>query len=51
MDGFTSFTGNLFSLLVYSLEMGDVGSLVIVGNAVYVNLTGDMSMVFFYSIF
>ena len=46
MDGFSSFSGNLFAVLVYSLEVGDIGSGIVVGNAVYVNCTGDMTTVF-----
>ena len=51
MDGFFSFSGNLFAVLVYYLEVGNVGSGVVLRSAVYVNLTGDMTIVFFYSIF
>ena len=53
IDGFLSFPGNLFAVSVYYtyLEVGDVGSGVVVGNDVYVNYTGDMTIVFFYSIF
>ena len=50
MNGFSSFFGNLFGVLVYYVEVGDVGSWVVVGNAVYVNCIGDMTIVFFYSI-
>ena len=48
MDGFS---GNLFAVLVYYIEVGDVGSGVVVGNAVYVNCTGDLTIVLFYFIF
>ena len=41
--------GSLFSILVYYLEMGDVGLEMIVGNAVFVNCTGNMTILFFYS--
>ena len=34
MDGFSSFSGNMFAVLVYYLEVGDVGAGVVVGNAV-----------------
>ena len=48
MNGISSFPGNLFA--VYYLEVGDVGLQVVVGNAVYVTCTGDMTIMFFYSI-
>ena len=48
MDGFS---GNVFAILVYYLEVGDAGMGVIVGNAVYVNCTGDLTVVSIYSIF
>ena len=51
MIGFCSFSGNLFAVLVYYLEVGDFGSGVVTGNAVYVNCTGGMTIVFLYSIF
>ena len=44
-------TQNLFVVLIYYLEVGNVGSGVIDGNAVYVNWTGDMAIVLFHSIF
>ena len=44
------FSGNLFAVLVCYLKVGVVGSGVIVGNAVFVNCTGDMATVFFNSI-
>ena len=47
MNGFSSFSGNLFAVLVYHLEVGDVGSGVIVGNVVFVNCTAEMAIVFF----
>ena len=47
MNGFSSFSDNLFAILVYYLEVGDVGSGLVVGNAVFVNYTGDMTIVFF----
>ena len=50
MDGFSSFTGNLFAVLIYYFEMGDVGFGMIVGYTVLVNSTGDMTAVFFDSI-
>ena len=36
MDGFPSFFDNLFAVLVYYLEVGDVCSRVVVGNAMFV---------------
>ena len=51
MNGFSSFFGNLFSVLVYYLEVRDVGSGLVVGNAPFVNCTGDMTIVFFHYIF
>ena len=51
MNGSSSFYGNLFAILVYYLEVGDVGSGVVVGNSVSVNCTADMTIVFFYSNF
>ena len=47
MDGFS---GSLFTFLVSYLELWDVGLWVVVGNAVYVNCTGYMTNMFFYSI-
>ena len=38
-------SGNLFVVLVYYLEMRDVGLGAVVGNAVHVNCTGDMTCV------
>ena len=51
MDDFFSFISNLFAAMAYSLEVGDVGSGVFIGNAVYINCTGDITITFFYSIF
>ena len=51
MNGFSSFSSNLFGILVFYLEVGDVGSGMVVGSTVFVNCTGDMTIVFFYSIF
>ena len=48
MDGFSC---TLFAILVYYLEVGDIGSGVVVGNTVFVNCIGDMAIVFFYCIF
>ena len=48
MDGFS---GYLFALLVYYLEVGDICLVMLVGNAMYVNCTGDMTIMFFNSIF
>ena len=47
LDGFFSFSGKLFTVLVPYHEVGDVGSVMVAGNAVYVNCTGDMTIVFF----
>ena len=47
----TGISCNLFAPLVYYIEMGNVSSWVVVGNAVFVNCTGDMAVMFFYSIF
>ena len=47
----SSFAGNFFVILVYYLEVGDVGLGAVVRNVVLVNCTGDMTIVFFYSIF
>ena len=46
MNGFSSFSGNLFAVLVYYLEVGDVGSVVVIGNAVFLNCTSDMTTIF-----
>ena len=35
------FSGNLFAVLVYYLEVGSVGLEVVVGNDVFVNCTGN----------
>ena len=48
MDGFS---GNWFAVLVCYLEVIDDGLEVVVGNAVFVNCTGDITNLFFYSIF
>ena len=50
MDGFSCFPGNLFTVLIYYFEMGDVGFGMNVGHTVLVNCTGDMTAVFFASI-
>ena len=39
MDAFSSFSGNLFAILVYYLEVEDVDLGMVVGNAVFVNTT------------
>ena len=49
MDGLSSFSGNLFAVLVYYLEVGDDCVEVVIGNAVFVNCTGEMTIVFIYS--
>ena len=51
VNGFSSFSGTLFAVLVYYLEVEDVGSGEFVGNVMFVNCTKDMTIVFFYSIF
>ena len=45
------FSGNLFAVLVFCLVVGDVVSVVGVGNAVCVTCAGDMKIVFICSIF
>ena len=50
MNGFSSFSGNLFAVFVYYLEVGDVGSGVVVRNAMFVKCTGDITILFFHSI-
>ena len=50
MDSFSSFPGNLFDVLIYYFEMGDVGFGMIVGYTVLVNCTGDVIAVSFDSI-
>ena len=44
------FSGNLFAVLDYYLEVKDVGLGVVIRNAVFVNCTSDMTSIFFYSI-
>ena len=51
MDYLSSFSGNFFAVLVYYFKVGDVGFGVVVGNAVFINCTDDLTIVFFYSIF
>ena len=51
MDGFSSFSSNLFAVLVYYHEVGDIGSWGVVRNDVYVNCIGEMTIAFFYPIF
>ena len=41
----------LFAILVYYLEMGNVGSGMVVGHAGLVECTGDVTVVFFNSFF
>ena len=50
MDGFSSFPGNLFTVLIYYFEMGDAGFGMIVEHIVLVNCTRNMTAVFFDSI-
>ena len=40
-------SGNLFAVYVCYLKVEDVGLGMVVGNAVYVNCTGNMTIVFF----
>ena len=51
MNGFSSFSGNLFTILVYYLEVGDIDSGMGAGHTVLVSCTGDLNVVFFNSIF
>ena len=51
MNGFSSFPGNLFAVLVFYLEVGDVGSGMVVENIVLVNCTSNVTVVYFYSNF
>ena len=51
MNGFSNFSGNSFAILVYYLEVGDVCPWMVVGHTVLVNCTGDVTVVFFNSIF
>ena len=45
MDGFSSLSGNLFSVFIYCPEFGDVGSGVVIGHTVFLHCTGDMTCV------
>ena len=47
MLSLSSFSGNLFAVLVYFPEAEDFGFGLVVGNAVFVNCTGAMTFVFF----
>ena len=47
MNGFSSFSANMFSILFYYFEVGDVGFGMIVGHTVLVNCTGDITSVSF----
>ena len=47
MDSFSSFSGNLFAVLVSYLEVEGVGLGMVVGNVVYISFTGDMTIMFF----
>ena len=44
MDGFSSFYGKLFAVLIYYFEMGDVGFGMIVGYTVLVNCTANVTV-------
>ena len=50
IDGLYNFPGNLFAVLIYYCDMGDVVFGMIVGYTVLVNCTGDMTAVLFDSI-
>ena len=50
MDGFSSFPGNLFAVLIYYFEMEDVGFGMIDTYTVLVNCIGNVTAVFFDSI-
>ena len=50
MNGFPNFTGNLFSILVYYFQVGDVGSGMVGGHTMLVNCTGDVTVGFFNSL-
>ena len=47
IDGFSCFSGNMFAVLIYYLEVEDVGLRMVVENAVFVNCTSDMTIVHF----
>ena len=51
IDCFSSISGNVFIILAYYLEVGDIGSGMGVGQFVLVNCTSDVTVVFFDSIF
>ena len=46
VNGLSSFSGNWFAILVYYLEVGDVGLGVVAGDTVFVKCTGDMIIAF-----
>ena len=50
MDGFSSFPGDLFAVLIYYFEMEDAGSWMIIGYTVLINYTGNVIAVFFDSV-
>ena len=50
-NGFHSFSGNLFEVLIYYFEVYNVGMEVVVGFTVDINFTGDMTVMSFHSIF
>ena len=50
MNGFSSFPGNLVAILVYYLEVGDVGFGMLIGHTVLMNCTGYVTAVFTVSI-
>ena len=50
MNGFSSFPGNMFGIMIFYFDMGDVGSGMIVGHTVLVNCTSDVTTVFLNSI-
>ena len=51
INSFSSFSGNLFALFIYYLGVEDVGLGVVVAKAAFVNCSGDMTIVFYSSIF
>ena len=50
MNGFSGFPSNFLAILVYYFEVGDVGIGMIVGHTMLVNITRDVTAVFFDSI-
>ena len=50
VDGFPGFSCNLFGVLIYYFEVGDVGMGVVVGFTLDVNCTNYMAGMFFRSV-